>query len=350
MTTVQPRENPVLRGHEAAEEVFVKAWRARRVAHAWLITGPEGIGKATLAYRIARFVLAGGDGAGDASLAVPESHPVFRRVASGGHSDLLTLSRNAEGEGPKTVIGVDAVRAAGDFVHLTAGEGAWRVAIIDRADDLNVSAANALLKILEEPSDNTLLLLVSSSPWSLPPTIRSRCCRLALRRLPDDTMRDILTLGGAGAEPGDLERLLVIADGSPGRALALLEAEGPDLLDTVVGFAAALPDIDIQALHEFADRLARRDAETAYRTTMRLFLWWIARTVRAGAYGALPGGEIVDGEKKVVEALVSSIGLDRLAELWEKFARLVDQAESVSLDRKQVVLGAFRQIQSAMRV
>ncbi len=252
--------------------------------HAWLIAGPQGIGKATLAYRIARFVLSGGAGE---TLSVAADHPVFRRVASGGHADLLTLARDLQGEGPSTVIGVDAVRAAGAFVHLTAGEGGWRVLVVDTADDLNSNAANALLKILEEPSDRTLILLVSHSASRLLPTIRSRCCRLPLHRLPECAMEDVLRR--AGVDSGELGTLLAIAEGSPGRALALLEADGVALLETVIGFAAALPDIDLPALHEFADRLARRDAEPAYRTAMRIFLWWIARVARAAAGGGRPG-------------------------------------------------------------
>ena len=347
---MHPRENPHLLGHESAEAVFLSAWRSGRLPHAWLIAGPRGIGKATLAFRIARFVLAGGSGAAEGSLALAEDHPVFRRVASGGHSDLLTLARDLQGDGPKTVIGVDAVRAAGGFVHLTAAEGAWRAVVVDSADDLNLNAANALLKILEEPSDNTLILLVSHSPGRLLPTIRSRCCRLPLDRVADDAMTEILARGGAGAEPGELARLLAIAEGSPGRAFALLEAGGLELLDTLVGFAGALPHLDLPALHEFSDRLARRDAEPAYRTAMQLFLWWIARVARAGADGGLPGGEVVEGEGEIAANIVGMAGLDRLAALWEKCARLIDRAESVNLDRKQVVLGAFRQLQSEMRV
>ncbi|MDE0061150.1 MAG: DNA polymerase III subunit delta' [Defluviicoccus sp.] len=343
MTRPPPRENPALIGHGAAEAIFLSAWRGGRIPHAWLIAGPEGIGKATLAYRIARFALSGGEGA---SLGMAEDHPVFRRVASGGHADLLTLAREAQGQGPSTVIGVDAVRAAGAFAHLTAGEGEWRVLVVDTADDLNVNAANALLKILEEPSDRTLILLVSHSPNRLLPTLRSRCCRLPLRRLPDAAMEEVMRR--AGVEADDLAKLMAIAEGSPGRAFALMEAGGVELLESVVGFAAALPDIDLPALHEFADRLARRDAEPAYRTAMRILLWWIARVARAAADGGL--AEIVGGEGEAARRIASRAGLDRLAELWEKCARLIDQAESVNLDRKQVVLGAFRQFQSAMRV
>ena len=343
MTYLQPRENPDLIGHEAAEAVFLAAWRGGRLPHAWLIAGPEGIGKATLAYRIARFVLSGGEGD---SLGLAADHPVFRRVASGGHADLLTLARDPEGQGPSTVIGVDAVRAAGAFAHLTAGEGEWRVLVVDTADELNANAANALLKILEEPSDRTLILLISYSASRLLPTLRSRCCRLPLRRLPDAAMEAVMR--PAGIEAGDLAKLMAIAEGSPGRAFTLIEAGGVELLESLVGFAAALPDIDLPALHEFADRLARRDAEAAYRTAMRILLWWIARVARAGADGGLP--EIVGGEGEAARRIASRAGLDRLAELWEKCARLIDQADSVNLDRKQVVLGAFRQLQSATRV
>jgi len=187
-----PRENPDLEGHAAAEAQLLEAWRSGRLPHGWLFTGPQGIGKATLAYRFARFVLAGGgDGGGlfgdaPSDLRLDPAHPIFHRVASGGHSDLMFLEKG------KTVIKVEDVRAAGTFLSLTPGEGAWRVVIVDSADDLNTAAANALLKVLEEPPDRALLILVSHAPGSLPATVRSRCCRLPLHPLPEATVRGLL--------------------------------------------------------------------------------------------------------------------------------------------------------------
>lgn len=360
-----PRENPTLLGQEAAEAVFLSRWNSGRLPHAWLITGPAGIGKATLAFRIARFVLAEGQGTSGGPLAIPAEHPVFHRVASGGHSDLMVLSRETgeRGDAPRTVIGVDEVRAAGRFLSLTAGESSWRVVVVDSADELNTNAANALLKILEEPPSKTLILLVSHVPGRLLATVRSRCCRLALGRLSEPVMRTLIEEVLPEVDPADREGLLTLAEGSIGRAVSLAQANGLDLFREVIGFAAGLPTLDVPALHGFGDRLARRDAEAAWRTAMQLWLWWIARIARSAAATmsadavtppsaaplTLAGGEIVPGEAEVARTVIARAGLERVVEVWEKTAALIAQADSVNLDRKQVVIGAFHQLQTAMR-
>ncbi|MCY4407885.1 MAG: DNA polymerase III subunit delta', partial [Rhodospirillaceae bacterium] len=178
-----PRENPHLVGHEPAAGALVEAWGSGRLAHAWLIAGPRGIGKATLAYRFARFVLAGKEGIDGLTMA-PE-HPVFRRIAAGGHSDLAVIERGLGDRGRlRAEIVVDDVRKANAFLSLTAGEGGWRVVIVDAADEMNRNAANALLKRLEEPPSRVLFLLVSHAPSRMPATLRSRCRLLSLAPLP----------------------------------------------------------------------------------------------------------------------------------------------------------------------
>ncbi len=348
-----PRENPGLLGHDSAETVFFDRWRSGRLAHAWLITGPAGIGKATLAYRIARFLLADGGGTRAGPLAVPVDHPVFRRVASGGHTDLMVLSRTAGegGDGPRTVIGVDAVRAAGRFLSLTAGESGWRVVVVDSADELNASGANALLKVLEEPPAHTAILLVSHTPGRLPATVRSRCCRLRLGRLSEPVMQELTDRMLPDVEADDRESLLVLAEGSIGRALAMAEGRGLALFREMMGLLAGLSAPDVPALHGFGDRLSRRDAEAAWRTAMQLWLWWLARVARAGtaAPAALAGGEIVPGEAEIAQALIARAGLEKLVGVWEKSAALIARADGVNLDRKQVVIGVFQQLQTAMR-
>ena len=176
-----PRENPHLVGHELAAGALVEAWGSGRLAHAWLIAGPRGIGKATLAYRFARFVLAGGEGGGNDGLAMAPEHPVFQRAAAGGHSDLAVIERGLGDRGRlRAEIVVDDVRKANAFLSLTAGEGGWRVVIVDAADEMNRNAANALLKRLEEPPSRVLFLLVSHAPSRMPATLRSRCRLLSL--------------------------------------------------------------------------------------------------------------------------------------------------------------------------
>ena len=186
----RPRETTALFGHADAERSLLEAYKSGRIAHAWLIGGPPGIGKATLAYRLARFVLAHPDPAAPgaqkaSSLAVAADHPVARRIAAQAQADLLVLERviNEQTDKLYTVIRVDDVRRAVPFFGSTAGEGGWRIAIVDAVDDLQREGANALLKVLEEPPPRTLLLLVSHAPGRELPTIRSRCRRLLLRPL-----------------------------------------------------------------------------------------------------------------------------------------------------------------------
>ncbi len=150
--------------------------------HAWLITGAPGVGKATLAYRFARRLLAGVQ-PGD-TLAVDPASPVFRRVAVGSHADLLTVEREWDDKKSRLrgEIVVDDARAISAFLRLTPAEGGWRVVVIDGAEHMNRNAANAVLKMLEEPPPRAVLLLTCAAPGRLLPTIRSRCRRLALTR------------------------------------------------------------------------------------------------------------------------------------------------------------------------
>ena len=188
-TVVHPRETAVLFGHREAELALLNAYRGGRIPHAWLIGGAQGIGKATLAYRMARFVLAHRDAhAADVQRAetlwVDPSDPVARHVAAGAHGGLLTLERSLNDKGVmRTVITVDETRETISFFGSTAAVGGWRVCIVDTVDELNPNAANALLKVLEEPPRQSLFLLVSHAPARVLPTIQSRCRKLALRPL-----------------------------------------------------------------------------------------------------------------------------------------------------------------------
>ena len=195
-----PRATTRLFGHAEAERALLDAYRGGRLPHGWLIGGPPGIGKATLAYRMARFVLAHPDPQLAAvrsapSLALPDDHPVVRRVAAQAQGDLLVLERTIGETGKlRTRIAVDDVRRSVSFFGSTAGEGGWRIAIVDSVDELNPASANALLKVLEEPPARALLLLVSHAPGRALATIRSRCRLLTLRPL---AAGDVGCRGGA---------------------------------------------------------------------------------------------------------------------------------------------------------
>src|ERR1700733_8684548 len=201
-----PRATAHLFGHAGAEAAFLAAYRGARVPHAFLIVGPKGIGKATLAYRIARFVLAHSDPAAAAvqkakSLAVDANDPVARRIAAQGQGDLLILERTPNEKGVlRQQIAVDDVRRTISFFGATAGEGGWRIAIVDAVDELNRAGANALLKILEEPPERALLLLVCHSASRVLPTLRSRCSVLPMRPLSQSDVARALAASVASTE------------------------------------------------------------------------------------------------------------------------------------------------------
>lgn len=352
-----PRAAADLIGHEAAERLLLDAWASGRMPHAWLIGGVPGIGKATLAYRFARFALSQGGEAGGlfgaaapaTSLAVPAGHPVFNRVAAAGHADLLSIERPMdEKKGRlKRDIPVDEVRRIQPFLRLTAAEGGWRVVVLDGADRLNTAGQNAILKILEEPPERALLLVVTDNPGGLLPTIRSRCRKLMLNPLPEQVVFDLLGGQRPSLDGSDRAALARLAEGSIGRALDLADAGGLALYRDMVGLLSPLPRLDTAGLHGFADRIARRGAETSYEVATSLLTWWLSRLARGIARGELPP-PVVPGEGELMQRLAGERGLDRWVEVWEKVSRLFERAESANLDRKQVVLNALLAVEAAV--
>ncbi len=351
-----PRANPALVGHATAEAAFRQAWDSARLPHAWLISGPRGVGKATLAFRFARFALAGGGGQGEllgadggAGLGLEVDHPIFRRVAAGGHADLLTIERGLDAKGrPRSEIVVEDARRLGAFLALTAAEGGWRVVVVDAADELNRHAANALLKLVEEPPPRSLLLLVCHLPGRIGATLRSRCRRLALAPLADADVAGLLERWRPDLDDGERAALGVLAEGCPGRALALAEIGGMALYRELVELIASAPGIAPAALHGFGERLARRGAEAAFEAAMALFRGWLARLVSSAVHGA-GFAELVPGEAEAARRLLGARGLDQWLALWEKTGDLVARSGRVNLDRKQVVLAVFAALERNAR-
>ena len=359
-----PRANPDLVGHEAAESALQRLFQSGRLPHALLLSGPRGIGKATLAFRFARFVLANGAGEGapgglfgddgviqgaigETGLEIAPDSGVFRRVASGGHADLLTVERAYDPRRRRLrgEIIVEDTREIAAFLRLTPAEGGWRVVIVDGADEMNRNAANALLKILEEPPRRVLLLLVAHSPGRLLPTIRSRCRRFPLTPLPPGVVRLLLQRYRPDLPEPQAEALTALASGSIGRALDLAGAGGVELYEAVLALLSRDGGIDPAALHAFADRLARSEAEEAYRAVEELVTQLLARLAVAAARGREP--QTTAGEGAVVQNLSRRAPAARWAALRDEVGRSFARTDALNLDRKQTILGAFFAISGA---
>jgi DNA polymerase-3 subunit delta' len=333
-----PRETTRLVGHAAAERTLLDAYRAGRLHHAWLLAGPRGIGKATLAYRLARFMLAYPDPAQPAvaaaeTLAVAPEAPAARRIAQGAHPDLAVLSRglNADRKNFSAEIKVDDARRLSGLFGSTAGEGGWRVAIVDTADDLNTNAANALLKLVEEPPPRSIFIILTASPRALPATLRSRCRLLQLRPLDTGDVAAVLAgLAGIADEhdPDALARAAASSGGSVRRAIAALTAEDTDVAARTAAALKALPDLSPAGSLDLADAVtAGREAGLAAFVEQVLdFLH--ARAVMPGAPAAR---------------------LARWAELWEKVAAAARDVEAYNLDRRPFVLSTLTMIAAAAR-
>jgi DNA polymerase-3 subunit delta' len=329
-----PRDTTVLFGHREGERALLDAYRGGRAPHAWLIGGSPGIGKATLAYRMARFVLAHPDPAEvpvqtAETLALPADDRVLRQIAAQGHPDLLVLERTLnERDVLRTVISVEEVRRTIPFFGSTAGEGGWRIVIVDAADELNAAGANALLKLIEEPPPRAMFLIVSHAPGRLLATIRSRCRRLLLRPLaPEDVAQAVAVALGISADDAALQEAAAAADGSVGRAIALLGGPLLAVRKRVIELLGRLPATDPRALHALAESLERAD---------RVVLTTFIETVRDWLSSRLADGR-------------SDLGrLNRLAEAWDKVTRAARDTESFNLERKPLVFNVFQWLAEAV--
>jgi DNA polymerase-3 subunit delta' len=336
MPAPDPRANPILLGHADAEATILDAMRAGRMHHAWLITGPEGIGKATLAFRFARRLLAGQPK--EDSLALDPGNPVFRRVAAGSHADMKTieLAFNEKTKKMKTEIAVKDVRELNGFMALTPAEGGWRVVVVDGAEELNASSANALLKILEEPPPRAILLLVCSAPGRLLPTIRSRCRRLRLSPLDDAAMGQLLAVYLPQLAADERGRLITLAEGSPGRAIMLAEDEGLRIAAIVDKLLSDMPRVPVSRGYEIADFLGR--SETGFSTFMDLVRAGVAAAVRESVRGR------ADPEQ---ERLVALKPLDTWGEVWAGLTKLQDETERFALDKRQAIVAGIGMLSGA---
>jgi DNA polymerase-3 subunit delta' len=346
-----PREVDRLFGHDAALAEFGEALHSGRLHHAWLLVGPEGVGKATLAYRLAREVLARGE-EGAPQAPITADHPVFRKVAGLGHPNLLLIRRswNDKTKRYSQYIGVDEVRRLRNFLGHSAGETGWRVVIVDRADDLNQNAANALLKALEEPPPRTLFLLVATAEGRIPVTIRSRCRTLRVTALGheelEEAVRAAIERDEHEVDAETLSVALELSQGSVRRALELATGEGIALHHDILATFARLPELDGPAAHKLAERLGGVGSDSErLELFLSLLLGLMERLIREAATGEGAIGE----ERGLAARLLSPATLPHWVEAWEAIGRAKADAASVNLDRSLLVLETLYRLQQAAR-
>lgn len=347
-----PRETAKLFGHQDAERELAEAFEQGKLHHGWLITGREGIGKATLAYRFARYVLAepAERGPAGARLGVKPQSIAARQVTALSHPGLLLIRRayNIKDKRFPATIPIDEVRKLKGFLaHRSAG--GWRVVIVDQADELNINAANAILKSLEEPPGNTVFLLISSEPGRLLTTIRSRCRRLDLQPLGKEPLQAAARQAFAAAERSEpdesqWEQLLAIGQGSVRRVLALEGGKGLQLSAAVQRLISRLPGVAWGEIHDLADSLGGAAAEQNFHLFFDLLLERMARLIRAHATR-----EGSDDDLALSNRLIGDGQLARWAALWETITRERAEVLSLNLDRKALILDTMLRIEETAR-
>jgi DNA polymerase-3 subunit delta' len=347
-----PRETETLFGQSQAEADFLSAYASGRLHSGWLIKGPRGVGKATLAWKIATFLLSEptDDGLFDApppptSLNVSAEDPNVRLIQAGAHPRLYVVRRPYDDKTKKlkTEITVDAVRGVKSFFHMSAADGGRRVVIVDAADELNRNAANAILKELEEPPANTTILLIAHQPSRLLPTIRSRCRELRCSTLGPDALRDALVQAG---QPSDAsEALTVLAAGSPGDAVRLLNHDGLPLYAELIKLLDGLPHVNRPAALALSNASVGAANAMRYAMLLDLFDLFLSRAARAGLMGP-PATQAAPNEALLLARLSpNDHAARRWAQLQQDLSARVRHGRAVNLDPAALILDMIFKIE-----
>ncbi len=348
-----PRHTRNLFGHAGAENLLAEAVASRKLHHGWVISGSAGVGKATLAYRLARHLLADPSERDPfaQTLAIDPETRAARQVAALSHPGLLVLRRPYDTKAKRFAqsITVDEVRRLRSFLAHSADAGQWRVVIVDTADDLNVNAANAILKSLEEPPVQTVFVLLTSEPGRLLPTIRSRCRTLDLASLGLDDLKRAVAQAFAGGDaepPGaqDWERLAELSGGSVRRALTISSSGGLKTYERVLALVSALPRVDWGAVHTLGDELAGAAAEQKLEAFFDFLFGLLHRIIRARATGQGSGADL-----QLAQKLIGDGRLPHWARAWEELQSEKSTALDLNLDRKALILATVGKLEGVAR-
>lgn len=346
-----PKENSRFVGHIDAEKALLSAFNNGTMPHAWLFSGPKGIGKASLAYRFARFVLANSAhdnlfADGDiSSLDVDKEHPAFSKIASGSHSDLMVLETGYDSKTDSVVreIKVDDVRRITKFFQLTSSETPYRIVIIDSVDEMNVNAANSILKLLEEPPANSLLLLVCHSLGNVLPTIKSRCRHLRMNPLDEGVLTDWLSGEVGVGNKDEIEEIIALSKGSPGMALMLHYANGVEIYTQILTVLAHMPRVDLAEIERLAEIVVVKDSAVPWQLFGYLLEFFLYSAVALKRFDPAFSG-VVGKEDVLFKRIQLQSGLEKQFEICEKVTGAIQDSERYNLQKKVVILNVFNML------
>ena len=357
-----PRQSVLCLGHENVENDILPQIDGGRIPHAMIFAGPEGIGKSTFAFRLARYLFSRGTPGDDAGglfgemlpavpaagdMNLPPDHPDFRKVASGGHPDLLTVERQFDEKRGrfKGILDVEQVRRIPPFMRMTAAQGGWRIVIVDDADTMNRAAQNAILKILEEPPPNALLLLIAHNPGQLIPTIRSRCRMVAFEPLDTAVFTRILRENHPALSDKEITTLHAIAGGSAGQGLRLVTEGGLEAVDKVMGLLHGWPSWDWPQIHLMADVISKPGQDDSLQAFQDVLLWIVRSLLQAKARGQALTGPLAGND--ALQRMLAHYSLAQFLAVSDAVHDHFATAEHANLDRRHTVMGAFSALSGA---
>jgi DNA polymerase-3 subunit delta' len=349
MTLWPEYANPELLGLEETEAKLLEMWNSEKFPHALAICGPKGIGKATLAFHLARFILNetenesssglfshaqdalfGGEDVPVTKLAVGQDTRAYKQVISGGHPDILAIGDFYKGEelaDPDYKPNVEDIRKIPQFLSKTAGYGGWRIVLVDNADKMMTSAQNAILKVLEEPPKKTLMLLVVHREGAMLPTIKSRIRTLRMQPLQTQTIKELLMRDNPALDSDEADLLALLAEGSAGRAVELARSGGAEHVPKVLGMLASLKDMKASDKDVFCETMGGKANAALLMQWREILLWVIETVITAKARGIDPFADIdMSGQLTLKMAMQNFLAqgsvqdwLDVLEELKEHF-------------------------------
>lgn len=342
-----PRTMRICLGHEALEAQLLTLYNDNHLPHALIFAGLEGIGKSTMGFRIARFLLAQEAGGGMFAPPIPETfdispeHPAARQIASGAHPDFLCVERKVdEAKGKKAgTLDVAEIRKIVPFLRLSSSDGGWRVVLVDDADMMGRGAQNAILKILEEPPPKTLIILIAHRPGALIPTIRSRARTLLFKSPSFENFEKILhVLGQSSLNLQEMKTLYNLAEASPGKALFLLEEGGLDILGRILESFTPWPNWVWSGIHRLAEDLGRSGADTQFESFSASMLWIAQSLVKTKAREGLLSGPL---QTPVFQAMLERYSLTELSDIAQTLQDHLAKTDFANLEKREAVLRCF---------